>query len=215
MHLYNEQFNTPKYIINAFANYYLSSVYVNYENFNVIYNQNPLKVISSSIHSVSVEFINVFESLSSLTSNFNPGPDLIPSVFLRNCKYAISSPLFLFNLSLSTGIFSDAWKTSLIRPLFKNSSDLSNISNYRPISLVSLIPKQFLSMVLNKVIPALNNVIFDDQHGFRRNKSTITNILNFQTFVSDASQKDQMLMLFIPILLKHLIKLIIKYYLQK
>jgi len=32
----------------------------------------------------------------------------------------------------------------------------------------------------------LNHVIIDDLHGFQRNKSTITNSLNFRNFVSDA-----------------------------
>lgn len=32
----------------------------------------------------------------------------------------------------------------------------------------------------------MNNIIVEDQHGFTRNKSTITNLLNFHTFVSDA-----------------------------
>jgi hypothetical protein len=99
----------------------------------------------------------------------------------------ISFPLhYLFNLSLSLGIFPDYWKTSFIRPIPKSSSDLSNISNYRPISLLSLIPKLFESIVANKIFPVLNHVIIDDQHGFRRNKSTITNLLNFRNFISDA-----------------------------
>jgi len=32
----------------------------------------------------------------------------------------------------------------------------------------------------------LNNIIVEDQHGFTRNESTITNLLNFHTLVSDA-----------------------------
>ncbi|KAF0740550.1 Reverse transcriptase domain-containing protein [Aphis craccivora] len=35
-------------------------------------------------------------------------------------------------------------------------------------------------------MPILANVIVNDQHGFRRNKSTITNLLVFQNFISDA-----------------------------
>jgi len=35
-------------------------------------------------------------------------------------------------------------------------------------------------------MPILANVIEGDQHGFRRNKSTFTNLLVFQNFVSDA-----------------------------
>lgn len=75
---------------------------------------------------------------------------------------------------------------SFIRPIPKPSSDLSNITNYRPISLLSLIPKMFESLVANKILFELNNIIVDNQHGFRRNKSTITNLLQFQTFLSDA-----------------------------
>jgi len=43
----------------------------------------------------------------------------------------------------------------------------------------------FESLVANKIIFDLNNIIVDDLHGFRRNKSTFTNLLHFQTFLSD------------------------------
>jgi len=42
---------------------------------------------------------------------------------------------------------------------------MSNISNYRPISLPSIIPKVFESIIAAKIIPLLANVIVDDQHG--------------------------------------------------
>jgi hypothetical protein len=32
----------------------------------------------------------------------------------------------------------------------------------------------------------LNHVVIDDQHGFRRNKSSITNLYSFRNFISDA-----------------------------
>lgn len=60
------------------------------------------------------------------------------------------------------------------------------MSYYRPISLPSIIPKVFESIVVRIVIPVLANVIVDYQHGFRRNKSTVTNMLVFQSFLSDA-----------------------------
>lgn len=185
MHFNNDQFNNSNDIVNAFAKYF-SSVYENYDFVDTIHH-NPPKILSSTLHSVSIDLIKIFESLNSLDSASSPGPDLIPNIFLRNCKYVISSPLaYLFNLSLSSGIFPDIWKTSFIRSIPKPSSDLSNITNYRPISLLSLIPKMFESLVANKILFELNNIIVDNQHGFRRNKSTITNLLQFQTFLSDA-----------------------------
>lgn len=179
MYLDNEQLTTPTNIINAFSKYF-SSVYENYDSIDVNYVLPiPPKVLLSSINSVSIELSEVFESIDSSSS---PGPDLIPNVFLKNCKYTISPPLlYLFNLSLSSSIFPNAWKTSFVRPIPK-SSDISNISNYRPISLLPLIPKIFEAIIANKIQFNLNNVIIDDQHGFRRNKSTMTNLLNFQTF---------------------------------
>jgi len=186
MYLKTDEFNTPDDIIITFD--YFSSVYEKYDYFSVNFKQQTLsKVLSSSLHSCSIDLLEVFEALGSLSSNSSPGPDLIPNIFLSECKFVISTPLhYLFNLSLSLGFFPDKWKTSFIRPIPKSSSDLSNIENYRPISLLSLIPKIFESIVANKVLSVFNHVIIDDQHGFRRNKSTITNLLNFQNFVSDA-----------------------------
>lgn len=37
-------------------------------------------------------------------------------------------------------------------------------------------------MIANKILFDLNNVIVDDQYGFRRKKSTITILLNFQIY---------------------------------
>lgn len=43
----------------------------------------------------------------------NPGPDTIPSIFFINCKFVLSVPLlYLFNLSVSTGLFPNLWELS-------------------------------------------------------------------------------------------------------
>lgn len=155
---------------------------------NTVEFNTPNDIINSSLHSCSINLFEEFEALGSLISNSSSGPDLIPNIFLRECKFVISTPLhYLFNLSLSLGFFPDSWKTSFIRPIPKSSFDLSNIANYHPIIyLFSLIYKIFESIVGNKVLSVLNHVITDDQHGFRRNTSTIANLLNFRNFVSDA-----------------------------
>lgn len=84
MHYNNEQFNNSSDITNALAKYF-SSVYENYDLVNSIHN-NPLKLLSSALHSVSIDLIGVFESFNSLGSSLSPGLDLIPNIFLRNCK---------------------------------------------------------------------------------------------------------------------------------
>lgn len=65
MHLNTEEFNTPDDIINTFANYF-SSVYENCDYFNVNFKQlTPPKVLSSSLHSCSIDLFEVFEALVS------------------------------------------------------------------------------------------------------------------------------------------------------
>ena len=79
--------------------------------------------------------------IGSLKSNTASGPDRISSVMLKDCAGPICSYLStLFNCSLSLGRVPQDWKTSNITTIFK-SSELSLISNYRPISLLPIVSK--------------------------------------------------------------------------
>jgi len=66
---------------------------------------------------------------------------MIPSIFFINFKFILTVPLLhLFNLSLSTSLFPTLWKSSYNMPISK-SCDVTSISNYRPICILSIIPK--------------------------------------------------------------------------
>jgi len=112
---------------------------------------------------------------------------MISNCFFIECKFVLAIPLLLlFNLSLSSGYFSSDWKISHVTPI-KKGNDLSNIFNYWPITLISIIPKIFESLLVSKKnYPILAPVVNDDQHGFIKGKSTTTNLLIFQTFILDA-----------------------------
>jgi len=68
--------------------------------------------------------------------------------FLKiSAPYVLSQLTCIFNKVLSTGIFPERLKFSELRPLFKKA-DITEFSNYRPISLLAsflkLIEKLFL-----------------------------------------------------------------------
>jgi len=72
------------------------------------------------------------------------------------------------NLSFSSGVVPDDWKTSIVLPLFKSGSR-EEIGNYPPISILPVISKiakkvvyhQFLTSYLNA-----NNLLPSCQSGF-------------------------------------------------
>lgn len=72
------------------------------------------------------------------------------------------------------------------RRVKKGNDVCYNIKNYRPISIILIIPKIFKLIVSEKVYPLLESILNDDQYGFSEAKTTATSLLIFQQFVLDA-----------------------------
>ena len=98
----------------------------------------------------------------------------ISNKILKYIKHNIIKPLALIiNQMLYTGIFPNALKISKTIPLFKKG-DASNMSNYRPISLLPTISKVFESVIYNQLYDYFknNNLVAEQQYGFRAHHST-------------------------------------------
>jgi hypothetical protein len=81
--------------------------------------------------------------------------------------------MYICNTVLSTGGFPSWLKYSDIVPLFKNG-DRTNMTNYRPISLLSSFSKveeKFICIRLNQHITT-SDILVNEQYGFRSNSST-------------------------------------------
>ena len=87
----------------------------------------------------------IFDMTTELDCNKTSGPDDISARMLKDTATSVTPGLTrLFNLSLSSGCFPDAWKMARVVPIPK-SIDMSVPSNYRPISiLLSLSPGTLL-----------------------------------------------------------------------
>jgi len=83
----------------------------------------------------------VYKMLLSLDTSKANGPDGISAKMLKGTALSITPVLTqLFNMSLQSGIFPEKWKLSSVVPIPKGG-DRSNPSNYRPISLLSVVSK--------------------------------------------------------------------------
>lgn len=106
------------------------------------------------------------------------GPDGVPSIVLKNCASSLVKPLcWLFNKSLETGHFPSAWKITNITPIFK-SSQRDNIANYRGIAILGAIPKLFELVVYEIISCFVESRVSNNQHGFFKNRSILTNLLS-------------------------------------
>ena len=86
----------------------------------------------------------------------------------------ISSPLCrIINISLNLGVFPTRLKYSLITPLYKRG-DKNNVTNYRPISLLTSFSKIFEKITYKRLITHItfNNIFTNSQFGFRKKSST-------------------------------------------
>ena len=126
------------------------------------------------------------EILDDMVPKSSTDIDGLSTKLLKTLKYELSAPLLhLFNLSIATGIFPTELKTSRIIPIFKGGDPL-NPDNYRPISLLSSISKVLEKYIANKLVEHLesNNLLYENQYGFLRNRSTVHNLLQLTNYAA-------------------------------
>ena len=131
-----------------------------------------------------IENINVTEAgvkklLLNLNVNKATGPDMIPAFILKTAADEITPLLTkMFQKSLDEGIVPQDWKDALVVPIFKKG-DRHQPANYRPVSLTSITCKLLEHIVHSSVMNHLdrNNILSDVQHGFRKNRSCETQLI--------------------------------------
>ena len=108
-----------------------------------------------------------------------PGLDKLPATLVKLAATYIAKPLAkIFNESLLTGIFPSDWKEAKVIPVYKSGTKY-NMNNYRPVSIISIIPKTMENLVQKQIYSYLqqSNILIEAQHGFRPLHSTASALL--------------------------------------
>ena len=127
--------------------------------------------VSYCIPPISENFVRT--SLQQLSTNKATGLDDLSSYFLKIAASSISPSLTaIFNLSISSGVFPDLWKTTKVSPLHKDCS-LFDRSNYRPISVLAIVSKILERHVHQTFYHFLSqhDLLLDSQFGFHSFRS--------------------------------------------
>ena len=110
------------------------------------------------------------------------GPDNIPAVIWKSPLF--HETLLKFCNETLFGNKPKAFSLSSIIPIPKKG-DLSSPSNYRGITLSPIAAKIYNSMLLNRLIPYVDPILRNNQNGFRKGRSTSSQILTIRRIIEE------------------------------
>lgn len=131
-------------------------------------------------------------ALNSLKINKSAGIDEINVNVVNSIFDIIEEPLFhIFDLSLKRGRCPDELKIAKVTPIFK-AGDESEVSNYRPISVLPCFSKMLERIMSNKIYKhfADNNILYAKQFGFQEKHSTDHAVLELVNEITNGFNKN-------------------------
>ena len=118
----------------------------------------------------------VYNALNHLKQSGTRDLDGLDTKILRLAAPLIKNTLtYVFNLCIMKSIFPNAFRIAKVIPLYK-SGDSANPSNYRPISIVSVLSKPLEKHINKHLLLHLDkyNLLHPSQSGFRKKHSCQT-----------------------------------------
>jgi len=126
-----------------------------------------------SLSDIILTKVGIVNLIKKLNPHKSPGPDKISPKLLQLIPEEISDYLILiFNKCIQLQDIPKPWKSANITPVFKKGNK-SDPTNYRPISLTSILCKMFEHIITSKLATFLeqNNLFNNNQFGFRKHRS--------------------------------------------
>jgi len=136
--------------------------------------------VDYSIDDMPFSVSDILDAIKDMSAFSAAGPDKFPVAILKECGELLAPIIHkLWCASLETGIIAEKFKSQAVIPIFKGGSKAIP-ANYRPVSLTSHIIKLFERVVRKKMISFIeeHNLIHPKQHGFRKGRSCLTQLLD-------------------------------------
>ncbi|GBM54979.1 putative RNA-directed DNA polymerase from transposon BS [Araneus ventricosus] len=91
----------------------------------------------------------------------------------------------IINGILKLKCFPNNWKLATIVPIIKPGKNPQDPNSYRPISLLTALSKIAEAIILNRIEDTIDDQLIPYQFGFRRNLSTVQQLLRLTEFVRE------------------------------
>ena len=115
-------------------------------------------------------FDEVLYAVRKLKNGKASGPDDISAEMLKSHNGIAEWLWDIVNKCWTEENLPQDWKLAEVVPLYKNKGKRSECGNYRGISLLSVPGKVFASIILNRCKDALDQVLREEQCGFRKSR---------------------------------------------
>uniref|UniRef100_A0A670IRT8 Reverse transcriptase domain-containing protein n=1 Tax=Podarcis muralis TaxID=64176 RepID=A0A670IRT8_PODMU len=145
-----------------------------------------------------IKIEEIKEAIKDLKRGKAPGPDGFTASYYKEMKSVLMMPLKeVMNNILRERDIPETWKEAYITFIPKQDSDLTQVKNYRPISLLNTDYKIFAGILAKRMKSILLEIIHKDQAGFlpgRQMKDNVRNIINIVEYLSARNEKEAIMM---------------------
>lgn len=188
--LYNNEYVTGDAKLDAFAKHLSSSFLQNppslgesfaeideklYDIYQLNFDENKSHLWTNLNFRITTDKVSQY--IRELKISKDPGPMKISAEFLQFNVVTLAPVIAnAINTMIFTGRIPDDWKLGYLIPIPKKGSPMS-VNNYRGIAIQSCLPKLLDKFLTDLLYTFLGDSINDTQHGFRRGKGTVTNLL--------------------------------------
>ena len=125
----------------------------------------------------------VGKAVKAMKNNKQPGKDGIRSEMISSACFYLCKPITkLFNFIWNTEQVSSSWSDGFICPIHKKGSR-SDSGNYRGITLLSCLGKLFQTVVRNRLTQWADDILVDNQTGFKTGYCTMDNVFFLNTVI--------------------------------
>ena len=139
---------------------------------------------------------DIIRLIKRVPNKSSTGDDKISYVHLKYLKSFIAAPLRnIINKSLTEKVFPEEWKKAVISPLHKAGKDKTRPESYRPVSLISSlsrIAELYVSEQMDDYAES-SGILPDSIHGYRKNRSCTSALLEVSEDIITAHDKSQLL----------------------
>jgi len=162
-------------------NFYYSTVFSNEGNFLRIQGENTGDPFTTNIKTIR-------RRIKAIGKNKSVVPDRVSGEILKLVGEAMIPYLArLLDITMNNGTLPGDWKTDTVIPIHKGG-DRSLVTNYRPVSLTSVVCKQMEHVIASYIrqVWDKNDWLYECQHGFRPGYSCESQVITVCQDIADS-----------------------------